>query len=335
MRRVFAILAVGSASIATIGCSGSNPGSDEGDGTAVDGGGAGPVTGKDSGSGGSGGSDSGAKDGGGADSSGPTPDGGTTIPPVDGGAKTDGGLDSGVPDTGDTMSDAAVGKFSFFATSLKAVQRVSGSQDGFGGDLRFGQADGLAGADEICRQIAETSMPGAGQKTWRAFLSVTKGPAGTPINAIDRVGTGPWYDRLGRVLATTVANLAQTRPSGGDTAIINDFPNEDGVPNHAPDGTQVDNHDFLTGSDTTGKLYGTSWTSTCHDWTSSVGTDGKPRVGHSWPRQGSGESWMSSLDEAGCKAGVNIVEMGGPNPNDPTVGSGGGYGGFYCFALTP
>ena len=45
--------------------------------------------------------------------------------------------------------------------------------------------------------------------------------------------------------------------------------------------------------------------------------------------------WMSSLDEAGCAAGVNLMEMGGPNPSNPTVGSGGGYGGFYCFATTP
>ena len=47
--------------------------------------------------------------------------------------------------------------------------------NGFGGDLRFGKTNGLDGADEICRQIAETSMAGNG-KTWRAFLSVTRGP---------------------------------------------------------------------------------------------------------------------------------------------------------------
>ena len=34
-------------------------------------------------------------------------------------------------------------------------------------------------------------------------------------------------------------------------------------------------------------------------------------------------------------AGGLVMEMGGPNPSNPTVGSGGGYGGFYCFAMTP
>jgi hypothetical protein len=51
-------------------------------------------------------------------------------------------------------------KFSFFVTSLEAMRRLSGSQDGFGGDL-----GGLEGADRICQQIAEGV--GAGQKTWR------------------------------------------------------------------------------------------------------------------------------------------------------------------------
>jgi len=241
---------------------------------------------------------------------------------------------------------AAFEKFSFFVTSYAAMQRLSGSKDGFGGDLRFGQADGLSGADEICRQIAETSMLGSGSKGWRAFLSVTKGPDGKPLNAIDRVGSGPWYDRLGRLVAQNKSNLAQPRPSGADPAIINDLPNEDGVPNHAPDGVvQVDNHDILTGSSASGTLFSTNWSATCHDWTSSVGADGQPRVGHSWPRMGGGgrpgggssdmDNWMSALTEAGCAAGASLVEMGPPDPSIPTVGSGGGYGGIYCFALMP
>jgi hypothetical protein len=250
--------------------------------------------------------------------------------------------------------------FSFFVASYAAMQRLSGTPNGFGGDLRFppGTGDGLSGADEICRQIAETSLPGAGSKSWRAFLSATQGSDGKPINAIDRVGVGPWYDRVGRLVALTKVDLGQPRPDGADAAILNDLPNEDGVPNHAPDGSmQVDNHDVLTGSDGTGKLYGSDGSSTCHDWTSAVGADGKPRVGHSWPRSdgggkgagrgpsgaaGSGmmgadgmNNWMSALDEAGCGAGASLVEMGPPDSKNPTVGSGGGYGAIYCLALTP
>lgn len=238
--------------------------------------------------------------------------------------------------------------FSFFVTSFAAMQRLSRDDKGFGGDLRFGKGDGLSGADEICRQIAEISMPGASSKGWRAFLSITKDAQGQPVHAIDRIGDGPWYDRLGRLVAQNKANLAQTRPLGADPAIIDDLPNEDGVPNHTPDpnGPQLDNHDVLTGTGPTGQLYMSDWKYTCHDWTSAVGADGTPRVGHSWPRMMAStggspraptgmDNWMSSLNEAGCAPGASLVEMGPPNPDVPTVGSGGGYGGIYCFALEP
>ena len=204
-------------------------------------------------------------------------------------------------------------------------------------------------------------MPGSGAKGWHAFLS-----APGPIHAIDRIGQGPWYDRMGRLFSANKANLIGFRPADADPAIKNDFPNENGIVNHsdgAPGCTGnscPDNHDTLTGSDAQGHLYTGTSNPTCTGWTTAVGSAGKPRVGHSWPRMpsstntcmggigpmgGGGTSgsatagcyghWMSSLDEAGCAAGVNLQEMGGPNPNNPTVGSGGGYGGFYCFAMTP
>lgn len=202
---------------------------------------------------------------------------------------------------------------------------LSNSQDGFGGDLRFGEATGIAGADKICSTIAEMAMPGAGSKTWRAFLSVYGPPA---VNAIDRVGEGPWYDRMGRLVATNKAALAMTRPGGGDAAVVNDLPNENGIPNHQ----NVDNHDTLTASTTTGLLNGNNKGATCNDWTSAVGTTGKPMAGHSWPA-GSGMSWIQAHNVGGCAPGVNLVQTGGPG-NMTTVGAGGGYGGFYCFALT-
>ncbi|WP_438039935.1 hypothetical protein [Sorangium sp. So ce128] len=276
--------------------------------------------------------------------------------------------------SGDTTSSSSGGtteKFSFFVTSLVALQELSGSQDGFGGDLRFGETGpgaGLRGADKICATIAEKSLPGAGSKQWRAFLSAVAGEDGKQVNAIDRIGEGPWYDRLGRLLANNKEELLNDRPTAADPAIIDDFPNEDGVPNHQPDPSQpeVDNHDMLTGTNDQGQLY--SATATCKDWTAKSGdsSEGRPRVGHSWPRNfgGGGGStwpggssgagapggssgaggpggninmanWMSSLDESGCAPGINLLEQGGPLPGAVTVGSGGGYGGFYCFALTP
>jgi hypothetical protein len=275
----------------------------------------------------------------------------------------------GDPDAGVVHADAAEGmdvveeqpdaggeqleRFSFFVTSLRALQELSGSQAGFGGDLSYGETGpgaGLRGADKLCATIAERSMPGASQKPWRAFLSVTAGEDGNPVDAIDRIGEGPWYDRLGRLLAATKADLLFDRPQGADPAIVNDFPNEDGVPNHQPDPTQgqVDNHDMLTGSNAQGRLY--SATGTCQDWTGATGSEGRPRVGHSWPRFGgpgggrppgggmgdiNPANWISSLNESGCAPGVNLIETGPPDPNSNTVGSGGGYGGFYCFSLTP
>ena len=236
--------------------------------------------------------------------------------------------------------------FSFFVTSLVAMRELSGSPDGFGGDLRFGETGpgaGLRGADAICAAVAERSMPGASVKQWRAFLSVTADENGQLVNAIDRIGNGPWYDRTGRLFANNRADALHTRPVG-DPTIINDLPNEDGIPNHAPDPGQgqVDNHDVLTGTNNQGGLY--SRTGTCLDWTSARGNrnlEGQPRCGHSWIRRAGGpgggmqEGWMSTLDESGCAAGVSIIEMGPPNLAVPTVGSGGGYGAIFCFALTP
>ena len=63
--------------------------------------------------------------------------------------------------------------------------------------------------------------------------------------------------------------------------------------------------------------------------------DGRRQVGGGGPGGGDMNSWMSSLTESGCAPGINLVETGGPDPSDNTVGSGGGYGGFYCFALVP
>ncbi len=211
---------------------------------------------------------------------------GTLITLPDGGAAVE--VDGGV-----------LPPFSFFVTSLASLQALSGSQAGFGGDLRFGETGagaGLRGADKLCASIAERSMPGASAKPWRAFLSATNDGNGNQVHAIDRIGEGPWVDRLGRVLAVKKADLLFDRPASADSAIRDDFPNEEGVPNHAPDPTagQVDNHDTLTGSNAEGRL--SSSTGTCADWTGKTGSEGKPRVGHSWPRSGGVRPGMGAVN---------------------------------------
>jgi hypothetical protein len=244
------------------------------------------------------------------------------------------------------LDSSKLAKFSFFVISQKAVVEFSKSSRGFGGDFSFGktgQGAGLLGADSICQCVAEKSMPGSKEKRWRAFLSVSKGPSGTQVNAADRIGQGPWYDRLGRLLAPTLKDLLNTRPTNGDQAIANDLPNEDGVPNHRPDPNKPadDNHHMITGTGADGKLYKAE--QTCSDWTSKSASLKGPYGGLAWPRAGMARSaggmgssnWYSGMTLCGCKDSISVIEAGGPPSNCNWVGGGGGYGGFYCFALTP
>ena len=212
--------------------------------------------------------------------------------------------------------------FSFFVTSLDTMRAQSGSQDGFGGDL-----GGLSGADSICQTAA--AAVGFGYKTWRAFLSVTEGPDGGPVNAIDRIGDGPWYDRNARLIASDRAGLLHTRPAG-DPQTIEDLPDETGQPLSLIG----DTHDIMTGSDENGELERDDPVSTCNDWTASSGAEfeHEVRIGHSWPAF-SGEHWIASHPMPGCSPGVNLIQDG-PGQGD-CVGCGGGWGGIYCFALTP
>jgi hypothetical protein len=290
--------------------------------------------------------------------------GGVGASPGTGGALSTGGVDGGTGGAGTGGGDGAGGnsgsgggspgagggenntacatededKFSFFATSHDALIRESGNPDGFGGDL-----GGISGADAICQSIAEFSLPCASNKVWRAFLSTST------EDAIDRIGTGPWHDRLGRLLANDLGELTSAdRPPNAHTAIKDDFPNEDGVPNQYPDGsTMVDNHQFITGSGLDGRVYAVNngagnmcnddfsvAAATCNDWTTNEDV-GCPRVGHSWPRQGSGINWISVWTESGCAPGGVLSDSAGfPMPGDRKIGSYGGYGGFYCFAVT-
>ena len=68
-----------------------------------------------------------------------------------------------------------------------------------------GKLGGLAGADAICQRLAAAA--GAGNRTWRAYLS-TQGQGA--VNARDRIGNGPWFNAKGARIAANLADLQAT-----------------------------------------------------------------------------------------------------------------------------
>jgi hypothetical protein len=251
-------------------------------------------------------------------------------------------------------------KFSFFVISNAELIRQGGEDPENPGFSTFGgNLGGLAGADRICQTAAEHVSACQKNKVWHAFLSTTT------QDGIDRVGTGPWYDRNGRLWASSLAALIGDRGSDADPAIRNDIPNENGVNNQDPDGTgKVDNHETLTGMNAMGRLYTQATTpgstrsvscgldvgaaepamwsperATCWNWTRKT-PEGCPRVGHSWCTSpsclpvggGSGTNWMSVSNEGGCAPGGTLMQMRPPT-GIRKVGAAGGYGGFYCMAV--
>ena len=180
----------------------------------------------------------------------------------------------------------------FFITSVGS---------GKGADL-----GGLEGADKHCQSLAQAA--GGGGRTWRAYLSAGGAKA---VNAKDRIGTGPWQNVKGVVVATSVADL---HSDANKLSKENSLTEKGAVVNGR--GDTPNTHDILTGSNLDGTLAGD--TLTCNNWTSSA--EGSAQVGHH-DRQGGGQnptSWNSAHASKGCSQ-ENLVSTGGA-------------GLFYCFA---
>src|SRR6266571_1378659 len=77
---------------------------------------------------------------------------------------------------------------------------VTSSGSGKGADL-----GGLAGADQRCQTLAQAA--GAGNRTWRAYLSTQAVGGAQAVNAKDRIGRGPWQNAKGTVIAKDVDEL--------------------------------------------------------------------------------------------------------------------------------
>lgn len=218
-----------------------------------------------------------------------------------GGAGTGGGGSSGTAGTdggSDARTDAGVPdpRMNFFVSSEGSAT----------GDL-----GGLAGADARCQSLA--AAVGRGGLSWRAYLSAELADGGA-VHAAERIGSGPWYNFYGALLASDLASLhART----GDAEL---FVDEHGnkVPGQWPGSPRPIEHDILTGTNSEG---GVAVGFTCSGWTSNT-ADAAAMVGHS---DGLGpdananppfSSWHSSHPSAGC------------NDTAPRGGSGR----IYCFA---
>jgi hypothetical protein len=256
-----------------------------------------------SGGGGNGGTSAAAAGSGGASAEAPDDDIDLDEPSPDddadgSGERADASAPPSAPDAGGGDDTS----MSFFVTSR-------GGADG-------GNFGGLAGADALCTTLAAAVSPELGAKTWAAYLSTTT------VNARDRIGSGPWFNAAGVLVATdaeqlTDATALQATWATGDASIaLDELGNQ--VPSGGAGGQQ---HDILTGTLADGTVAAGL---TCGDWTL---TTGNVQIGHS-NRQGGGADPTSWSSAHGAPAGC--APPGAPAPN---VTSGGGRGSIYCFEV--
>lgn len=199
-------------------------------------------------------------------------------------------------------------EMSFFVTS-------AGSGEG-------GNLGGLVGADARCLALA--AVAGAGNKTWRAYLS-TQGPGS--VNARDRIGAGPWYNANGEMIAENVEQLHEEEENNITFATALD---EHGRPvpyvSIGADGNPLPlalqmlvEHDVLTGSQPDGTAFPAGEDRTCRNWTSS--DEGSAMLGHHDRRglQPGLSPWAAAHPSQGCSQ-QSLVDTGGA-------------GRYYCFAI--
>jgi hypothetical protein len=203
---------------------------------------------------------------------------------------------------------AAVGVGAAFAQSPDMSFFITSEGPGDGANL-----GGLEGADQHCQELAEAA--GAGDKTWRAYLSASASGGQPAANARDRIGEGPWYNYNGVVVAESVTDL---HSDDNELSKDNSISENGEVINGRGDTPNM--HDILTGSTTEGRAFTDGNDHTCSNWTSNAG-DGSAEVGHH-DRQGGGDnpsSWNAAHGSRGC----GQADLQGT----------GGNGLFYCFAI--
>jgi hypothetical protein len=196
-----------------------------------------------------------------------------------------------------------------------------------------GNLGGLAGADQICQSQAQAIGGPAATKTWRAYLSQEQRGTTPRVNARQRIGAGPWYNVRGVMIAASVADLHGDQQRDRNnvqkaTALDakgNEVPGVGGAPG-------TNQHDAMTGSDSTGRAFTDGNDHTCNNWTSDqmalpraanapaeVPADrARAMLGHTDRSGGGNTSWNAAHMSQGCTK-QSLINTGGA-------------GRFYCFA---
>ena len=205
---------------------------------------------------------------------------------------------SDTPETEEVADEAAdMAAMTFFITS-------AGPGDG-------ANLGGLEGADAHCETLAAAA--GVGGMGWAAYLSTINEDGSAAVNARDRIGTGPWHNQAGVLVANDADELHSEAANLTKETILTEM--GDMVNGRGDDPNM---HDILTGSNMDGTAFTGEEYDNCDNWMSNG--EGSTAVGHH-DRQGGGDnptSWNSAHGSRGC--------------SQENLQGTGGNGFFYCFA---
>jgi hypothetical protein len=193
-----------------------------------------------------------------------------------------------------------------------------------------GNLGGLAGADAHCQALA--TEVGAGNRTWHAYLSTQARPGQPAINARERIGSGPWHNVNGEMIARDLAHLhgdtlelarlgnnltkqSALTEKGQIVPGLEDFPDpRDNDWDYVKTTPNSNRHEILTGTQPDGRAYVDELDYTCDNWTSNADPDPargrtplgaapqKPnaQIGFTDRNGGGNGSWNSSHGTRGC-----------------------------------
>ena len=222
-----------------------------------------------------------------------------------------------------------------------------------------GNLGGLVGADEHCQALAENVSVGG--RTWQAYLSTQARPGTLALNARDRIGTGPWYNFEGVMIARDVVHLhgdtielarlgnnltkrTGLTEKGQIVPGLNDYKDSEVAARAAAAArgneyeytasTPYSNrHEVLTGSQLDGRAYPSDLDYTCDNWTSNQDLDPEQNGGRMGAFANKPNAQIGFPDRNGGGDGSWNSSHGTRGCSQTALARTHGVGMYYCFAI--